>query len=247
VFWFVPYIWIAYADMVGEAEKRCDGSVVNQGIRGTEYANHLVDIVHSSRGHILLPYSYPNIGRRHMLRKRIQYVLGLKVNQAGNRTRIVGILLLICFCCILPLLAVTCATKPYVATADEPLYGTWVNEEYASLGHHHKDWKNVKYVLDPAGRLFRYESVTAADPIVEARLTYHEKWTDRQGNVYYKAEYTSRWYPYDENPDFIPKSHWYVVYRVNAAGNVLESVWNQAKYAEEFSHLAGWYEIHYRQ
>jgi beta-lactamase regulating signal transducer with metallopeptidase domain len=112
LFWFVPYLWIAYARLVREGEKNCDGSVIDEGIRGTEYANHLVDIVHSSRGYILLPTIYPTIGRTYMLRERIQNILSLKPNYLRKKYRAAGILLVACFCCVLPLFAVTCATRP---------------------------------------------------------------------------------------------------------------------------------------
>lgn len=247
IFWFVPYLWVAYSRMVQESDKECDCSVIGAGIRGTEYADHLVDIVHSSQGHILLPKPYPTIGRKHMLLERIHCIL----NQEGHRQkpsyRAAGMMLLVCFCCVLPLFAVTCATKPYIVTENEQLYGTWVNEEYADLGLVRKKCKDVKFVIVPEGKFFIYSAITDQQPRYEARISYKEKWTDNQGNVYYKAEYTSRWYHYDEHPDFYPKCHWYVVFRINAAGDMLESVWNQVEYAEEFSHLAGWYEVHYRQ
>jgi hypothetical protein len=145
-----------------------------------------------------------------------------------------------------PLFFVGCATKPYRAKADEPLYGIWVNEEYANMGTGYEIGRDVKFVFDAEERFFKCNSTSVEKPIMEGRLTFYVKWTDRKGYVYYKAEYTSRWYPYDENPDFIPRSHWYALLRVNPAGDVLGSVWNETKYPEELSHVAGWYEIHCR-
>ena len=182
-----------------------------------------------------------------MLRDRIENILRTKPDRLKTRYRAAGVMLLVCFCCVLPLFAVTCATRPFVPTAEEPLYGAWVNEEYESLGLVRRECKDAKYVFAPEGKLFVYNMISALQPTLEGRLTFSEKWTDSRGYVYYKAEYTSRWYPYDEHPDFIPKCHWYVLCRINATGDVLESVWNQVGYAEEFNHLAGWYEVHYRQ
>jgi hypothetical protein len=36
--------------------------------------------------------------------------------------------LVICLCCIAPLLMLTAAAKPVVVSADDPIFGTWVNE-----------------------------------------------------------------------------------------------------------------------
>lgn len=151
------------------------------------------------------------------------------------------------FCCLLPLLAVTCATKPYAAQADEPLYGTWVNEEYANLGLVRRNVSDVKYVFTDGGKFFPYTSMSDAEPTFEGRLSFDEKWTDNQGNVYYKAVQTWRWYPYDEGKPFPPGSVHNVLYRINVAGNTLETVCNQLKYPEDFSDYAGWYMVHHRQ
>jgi hypothetical protein len=178
-----------------------------------------------------------------MLRERIQSILCDERDYSKPRHRRKEILLLVCFCCVLPLFAITCATKPYVADVDEPLYGTWVNEEYATLGLVRRDSAAVKYVYTADGKFFLYCTLSAAEPVYEGRLAFEEKWVDGRGNVYYKAVKTWKSNPYDCH--LCPPC--YVLFRVNAAGDVLETVSNQLKYPEEFSHYAGWYMVHYRQ
>jgi hypothetical protein len=153
----------------------------------------------------------------------------------------------VCFCCALPLFAITCATKPYVADEDEVLYGTWVNEEYADLGLVRRNSAAVKFVYTADGKFFLYCDCSDAQPTFEGRLAFDEKWIDSRGNVYYKAVQTWRSFPYEEGLPCHLRPPCYVLFRINAAGEVLESVSNQLKYPEEFSHYAGWYMVHYRQ
>ena len=40
-----------------------------------------------------------------------------------------GRMLAIGLCCLLPLLALGCASGAAVVKADDPLFGTWINEE----------------------------------------------------------------------------------------------------------------------
>jgi hypothetical protein len=115
------------------------------------------------------------------------------------------------------------------------------------MGLVHRNFKDVKWAIAPEGKFFQYSSTSDPEPLFEGRLSFDEKWTDSQGNVYYKAVQTWGWYPYDENKLCPSCPPFYVLYRINAAGDVLESVSNQAEYPEEFSHYDGWYLIHYRQ
>ncbi|MBE3065795.1 MAG: hypothetical protein IMZ69_12365 [Spirochaetes bacterium] len=78
LFWFFPPIWVAFAAMVKEAEKSCDGAAVAAGIRRAEYARVLLNIARSCREHALLPGTISRFGRKTMANERIKNVLGLR-------------------------------------------------------------------------------------------------------------------------------------------------------------------------
>jgi len=72
LFWFIPPLWLAYGFLTREAETCCDQQVINRGIRGPEYARDIIDLVRSSQGHILLPIMFTTMGRKSMLKERIE-------------------------------------------------------------------------------------------------------------------------------------------------------------------------------
>ncbi len=49
VFWFNPLVWLALRRMRVERERACDDIVLNQRIKASDYATHLLDIAHMFR------------------------------------------------------------------------------------------------------------------------------------------------------------------------------------------------------
>jgi hypothetical protein len=80
-------------------------------------------------------------------------------------------------CAILLLvLAAGCSAPKYVPKPNEELYGTWINAQ-TSL---------PKVVNDAQG--FRdYSHTTDADPIFSGSASITSRWTDSDGNVWYKV------------------------------------------------------------
>ena len=128
-------------------------------------------------------------------------------------------------------LIVSCATKPYVPTEDEPLYGTWVNEEGGM----------TIYYPDGTGK--SYAKKSDPEPLRECRFIIEEKWTDREGNIYYHvlAKWSLR--PYDESRT----GKWYVSIKIQPSGNIMESVGYQGTQYEEIRPGDPRYTIRYRQ
>ena len=55
IYWFNPFTWIARRRLRHESDHAADDVVVNIGIDGRDYAEHLLDIVRASRRHAPLP------------------------------------------------------------------------------------------------------------------------------------------------------------------------------------------------
>jgi len=53
VHWFNPLAWLAVRQMAAEQEHACDDWVLRQGVRASDYANHLVAIARAVHGHPL--------------------------------------------------------------------------------------------------------------------------------------------------------------------------------------------------
>ena len=81
VYWFHPLAWYALGQLRSERELACDDGVLRMGYRGSEYAQHLVDVARAVRTHTdSLAASVP-MATRSQLESRIRAIL----NPAKNR------------------------------------------------------------------------------------------------------------------------------------------------------------------
>ena len=131
---------------------------------------------------------------------------------------------------LLALFLLTCCEEK----DDEPLYGTWANVQYGSFG---------QYVYNPDGTALSYTKAGDIEPRTQCQCTIEEKWTDGEGNTYYKVlEYWDA-FPYDE----LDGSEWYFIHRINPSGDVKFSVSSMNEYTDEFADPIGRFHIHYLQ
>ena len=87
IYWFNPLVWIACRRLRLESERACDDEVMSQGVKGTEYAHHLVELARAlghSR-HRWLPA--PAMARPSSLERRVRAML----NERINRTPMSGV------------------------------------------------------------------------------------------------------------------------------------------------------------
>jgi hypothetical protein len=147
--------------------------------------------------------------------------------------------LAVCLCCLVPLLAVTCATSPAATKPDASFYGTWVNKEYEG-----RIDLSAKIVSDSAGKGLNFEHLSDSQPSEEFEYAVTEAWTDSDGNHWYKTRWTNRSYPVlPQNPVYKGFS----LIRINPSGSVYEEVYSMAQYPTELSPIGGTYGIWYRQ
>jgi hypothetical protein len=174
LFWFMPPVWLAYSALLRETETCCDQQVINRGIRGPEYARDIVELARTCRGRILLPSISSAIGKNVLSLKPGRFSFGLP-----DAARI----LTVCLCCLVPLLAVTCATKPSLVKTNDPVFGTWINPAYDG----EKD-RPGKWILFPDGRELDYIYIADTQPYAEGRNIIKEAWIDANGDRWYKQE-----------------------------------------------------------
>ncbi len=238
LFWFFPPIWIAFAGMVREAEKSCDGAAVAAGIRRAEYARVLLNIARSCREHVLLPGTINTFGRKTMVNERIKNVLSLRPGARRFGRWAAMRVLAICLCCIAPLLALTCATTPMVVKPGDPIFGTWVNEEYDTSDR----YMTARFVIFPDGRQLEYRKIADREPSYEDSNVFEEKWIDAEGNHWYKIRVTNWAYPSRAG-----LMEAFMLVRISASGKILEGVFSQAGYPTEVSSLGSQYGIFYKR
>ncbi len=121
--------------------------------------------------------------------------------------------LVVCLACLVPVMALTAQAK----TAEgEPLFGTWVNEEFGT-------GKGVpqKFMISADGRELDYMMLTDQEPWLESKLKIEDQWRDEEGNYWYTLSWTSWYYGYSSS-DNIFKG--YSLVKVSASGSTIEGV-----------------------
>ena len=67
----------------------------------------------------------------------------------------------------------------------EEYYGTWVNTDYDVT-----NFIRAKTIHNHDGTLIKYMSTSDTKPYKTATFTIEDKWTDSEGNIWYKILYT---------------------------------------------------------
>ena len=135
------------------------------------------------------------------------------------------------------IVAGSCATeKQTVKVPKEPFYGTWVNPDYDDVYH-----KWSKHIKNHDGTFVMYVNITSTKPTTKGTIIITEKWSDHDGNFWYKTE--DYYGPYFEGK----KVSSYSLCRINESGTILEYVWSQVAYPARLDPTDGSYRIYYRQ
>ncbi len=100
-----------------------------------------------------------------------------------------------------------CAPARYVAKPNEELYGTWQRE-----------MTGAKKIAFAAGSYRTYSLQTDVDPLFAGRLEITSRWTDAEGNLWYKANQTVT-----AGTGGFKGAKSQVLYRVSKSGGALES------------------------
>jgi TonB family protein len=81
--WFNPLVWIACARMRQESERACDDAVLVAGVRGHDYATHLLELARllNARRPAMSPWAAPAMARMSSLQGRISVMLNANIDR----------------------------------------------------------------------------------------------------------------------------------------------------------------------
>jgi hypothetical protein len=116
--------------------------------------------------------------------------------------------------------------KPYFATDKEELYGTWVNKDYVMY--------KQKIIFHPHGMQEFFSSAAQKTVIRKARYLITRKWSDPEGNIWYKSHWVYS-YPI-EGFDLI---------KISNSGKTLEFVFDYHEYPTKIDPEDDYYRIYY--
>jgi beta-lactamase regulating signal transducer with metallopeptidase domain len=96
IYWFNPVLWLVCRRLRLESEHACDDEVMNRGVAGSAYAEHLIGLAKALHQRRYTWFPAPAMARPSSLERRIRAMLndGLNRNPIGGRTRFVIFVLL---------------------------------------------------------------------------------------------------------------------------------------------------------
>ena len=117
----------------------------------------------------------------------------------------------------------------YLAKEDEELFGTWINTDYDD------NWRCGKIVFTSNNMYEEHAWSYSELPGLKFEFTTTSKWTDSDGNTFYKLSSTA------------PGRSAYFFSKINANRNIYEDVWSTIKMPTAIDTENVNYRIYYRQ
>jgi TonB family protein len=87
IYWFNPLLWIGCRRLRQESEQACDDAVLRQGITGTAYAAHLLDLARAFRARSRVWLPAPAIARPSSLERRVTAMLNMQTDRRAVTPR----------------------------------------------------------------------------------------------------------------------------------------------------------------
>jgi hypothetical protein len=188
IFWFIPFIWIAYARLCREVEKACDRSVIRGGVKPADYASHMLKLACFKSHAISFEGAFLSRGRKKVLEDRILSALRFKNPdkglKGGNTMKPKNFIL----ACVIIALAIavlgSCATRRKAISEQEFMSAyteTWINTEYTT------DVAHPRLVCRADGIMEHHTVATGARHPHKHSYEILDHWVDRDGTIWYKA------------------------------------------------------------
>ena len=244
LFWFIPFVWIAYSRLYQEQERACDVVVMERGIGPAEYASHILGLACVSSMRIVsFQGSFLSRGRKKFLERRILHTLSFKkaanALKGGKKMKIRNFLLLCGILLVALAIIGSCATRRKAISEEEffeAYHGTWINTEYSGEG----SFNTQKVVLHPDGTRMEYALVTLDTWSWYGKDTIKDMWKDPSGVIWYKASW--------ENYGYNAKG--YMMGKISDSGDILEvltCLWGEPIEEWDPDNINYHYTIYYRQ
>ena len=103
LYWFNPLAWIAYRQLLCDAEKACDDTVLTQGSRASSYAEHLMAVATTGRSDAFLAAAAIAMARSTTLEGRLMSILDSTKDRRRLSARAVLLSVLGLVCLVAPL------------------------------------------------------------------------------------------------------------------------------------------------
>jgi hypothetical protein len=118
-----------------------------------------------------------------------------------------------------------------VLAGSEELCGTWINMDYAKEGN-----RSTKVIFNSNGKFEEFRNVDSKFPHIEGTYKITEKWTDSEGNIFYKSQAVNNW-------DRETKS----LHKLSQSGKILEFVWAYDEYPTDVTPRPLYYHKYFRE
>jgi len=244
LFWYIPFVWIAYSKLRQEQEKACDVSVIERGIRPADYASHIISLASYSTRTVSFQGSYLAKGRKKFLEKRILHTLSLNKEKnalkGGRAMKRKNFILLCCIVLIAIVMVGSCATRRKAVSQEdffEVYSGTWINMDYEYTGGTDNPQKLVRH---PDGSYEDYALALHDQPRWYGKDTITDIWRDSKGDIWYRGSWAVDTF----------NAEGYFMGRISDSGNTCETIlssWGEP--IEEWApeNIKYRYYIYYRQ
>jgi hypothetical protein len=117
-----------------------------------------------------------------------------------------------------------------VLAGSEELCGTWVNTGYDN------SHKSMRVIFNPDGKFEKFRNANSKFPQVEGTYKITEKWTDSEGNIFYK---------FQQNDQY--EREWKHLCKISKSGKILEFVYGNDEYPTEVTPQPGYYSKYFRE
>ena len=120
----------------------------------------------------------------------------------------------------------------YDPSEKEEIYGTWINPEYGEM----ESYRPQKLIMNPDGTWKRFRSRHDLSTPYIGTFTLTDKWTDSDGNIWYKQIWKYK------TIETI-----YEIVRISNSGKTLEHIWSKYDFPKGITADHPNYRIFFRQ
>ncbi|MGB0578787.1 MAG: M56 family metallopeptidase [Limisphaerales bacterium] len=121
IYWFNPLVWIAARQIESDRERACDDLVLNHGVKASDYAQHLLEVVTGCNEDRLTACASVGMARPSRLEGRVVSILDERVNRRSIPRALLAVTLVATAVAIVPLAMIEAQAQqpPEAIAADD--------------------------------------------------------------------------------------------------------------------------------